>query len=219
MRSGVFIGGTGTEIGKTLISALIMIAATNSDIAIRYYKPIQTGEDSDCDTVKKLADLKEEIIVRPSYFARPPMAAYRAARLEKRPIDIEKIMQDWEKLYPFCCVVEGGGGLLNPIRKNYYMRELNKALNIPLIIVASTILGTINHTMLTIETAKNVGIPINGIILSGPEDTGLAEVLEELSAVPVLAEIPQLKSVSPKELIPLAKAKFNSEVLQKIFRR
>src|ERR1700722_13542489 len=154
MRNGIFIGGTSTEIGKTLLSALIMIAAKDAGLPVRYYKPIQTGEDSDCDTVKKLADLKEEIIIRPSYFARQPMAAYRAAQLEKRPIDVEKILQDWEKLRSYYCVVEGGGGLLNPIRKDYYMRDLNKAFNIPLIIVASTILGTINHTMLTIETAK-----------------------------------------------------------------
>lgn len=219
MRNGIFIGGTGTDIGKTLISALIMIAATQIGLPVRYYKPIQTGEDSDCDAVKKLADLNEEIIVRPSYFARPPMAAYRAAQLEKRPIDVEKIMQDWGKLQEYCCVVEGGGGLLNPIRKDYYMRDLNKDLNIPLIIVASTILGTINHTMLTIETAKNAGIPINGIILSGPSDQGLAETLEELSAIPVLAEIPLLNSVFSQELIPLAKAKFNDKVLQKIFEK
>lgn len=190
MRSGIFITGTSTGVGKTFVAAQIMKSALLTGNKIRYFKPIQTGADCDCETIKKISGCSEQVIIRPVFSLQAPMAPYRAALLEGKSINVNTILQRWSELDTEFVIVEGAGGLMVPITENLLIRDLVKAFNIPLLIVATTLLGTINHTLLTVEAALSAGIEIAGIVLSGETDVGLSESLKTFTSVPVIAEIP-----------------------------
>lgn len=217
MNSSLFITGTNTKVGKTFISALLMLAAHSANINTRYFKPIQTGDDSDCDTVKSLTGLTEDKIVRPVISFSLPAAPYRAALAENKSINISLITERWLQLRDLSVIVEGAGGILVPIKQNYLIKDLIKTLQLKLIIVASTALGTINHTLLTIEAAQKAGIPIVGIILSGEHDPGLVETLTTFSAIPILAEVPWLHYSSTSDLREQSVKFFNPHIIQELF--
>jgi dethiobiotin synthetase len=216
-NNSIFISGTNTDIGKTLVSAMIMSAAQSQKINLHYFKPIQTGTDLDEETVKKLADLPDEKTIKPIFSFQLPAAPYRAALAESKKIDINLIAHHFKKYAPLSCVVEGAGGLLVPLTEKLLVRDLIKRLNLPLLIVASTQLGTINHTLLTIEAALAKKISIKGIILSGTPDTGLSDTLRQFTDVPILAEIPWLEKISPENLKKISPTIFDKKLLKEIF--
>ena len=195
MKTGVFVTGTSTGIGKTWVAALLLAAARAQGLPAYYFKPVQTGPDSDCDTVESLTGLRPHI-VKPVYTFALPQAPYRAALAEQHPIQLDNIQAHWRQLAAGYYLVEGAGGLLVPLTQNHTMRDLAAALKLPLLIVASTQLGTMNHILLTLEAAANAQIPVKGLILSGPTDPGLTAALQPFISVPILAEIPQLSAVT-----------------------
>jgi len=216
-NSSIFITGTSTDIGKTLVSAMIMAAAQSHKINMHYFKPIQTGTDCDCKTVKKLADLQDEKISKPVFSFQLPATPYAAALAENGKVDIHQIAHHFQKIIPMPCVVEGAGGLLVPLTEKLLIRDLIKTLNLPVLIIASTRLGTINHTLLTIEAAVSKNIPIKGLITSGVPNPELLTTLRQFTTVPILAEIPWLETVSPQSIKKIAPAIFNPALLQRIF--
>ncbi|MFT3741377.1 MAG: dethiobiotin synthase [Gammaproteobacteria bacterium] len=173
----IFVSATDTGVGKTLISSLILAAMDHYGYSLQYFKPIQTGEDSDCDEVKLLANLSEHRISRPVYHFPLPMAGWRAAAAAGSAIDLSAIATHFAQ-QPQPCVVEGAGGLLNPLTPTETLRELIQHLQLPVVVVASTRLGTLNHTLLTCEAVQRAAIPLKGVILSGPTDIGLAQTLQ-----------------------------------------
>lgn len=211
MNKGIFITGTNTNIGKTFISALLLTSLVSAGINARYFKPVQTGEDSDCDTVKNLTGASEDFIVRPVFRYQAPQTPYLAARLENKILDPNLIFAQWQNLENNFYIVEGAGGLLAPVARNCLIRDLIKQLDLPLLIVASTQLGTMNHTLLTIEAAQAANIVIKGIILSGTHNPGQKEIIQEFTSVPILAEIPWQDSVPNMQ--SLAKKYFDQKLL------
>jgi malonyl-CoA O-methyltransferase len=195
---------------------MILSAAKTYKIPCRYFKPIQTGEENDCETVKTLAQLQESQIIRPLFSFQLPAAPYRAALAENKKIDLDTIVHKVQQLSPIPTVIEGAGGLCVPLTENYLIRDLVEKLRILLLIVASTQLGTINHTLLTIEAALAKKIPIEGLILSGPPDPGLSDLFEKFTDIPVLAEIPGLEKISPQTIKKIAPTIFNQSFLEKI---
>lgn len=217
MLSHIFITGTNTDIGKTLVSAMLLSAALQQGMQAQYFKPIQTGSDCDCTRVKKLTQAVDSAIQKPLFSFALPAAPYTAALAEKKEIHLQPIQDYMHRLQQTSCIVEGAGGLLVPIAENILMRDLVLALQIPLLIVVSTALGTINHTLLTIEAALSKHIPIAGIVLSGNADPSLLSVFKKYTAVPVLAEVPWLENISSEKIKEISPQIFPKKVLEKIF--
>lgn len=191
---GLFITGTDTGIGKTFVSALLC-RLFKKDKSIKYYKPIQTGSATDDDTrmVMVRAQLSLEQIIAPTYRFSLPASPDRAAEAEGAEIDTNAIIKTACDNKGHFLIVEGAGGIEVPIRKNYRMSDLARELELPAVVVASTRLGTINHTLLTVKDLRFSGVPVLGVVLCGEEDKGLREVLEREN-VAVLAHIPRVPS-------------------------
>jgi len=190
----IFITGTDTNIGKTLISSWIALHTGFS-----YFKPIQTGtmDGSDSFEVQKLSDTK---IYPESYTYKEPLSPHLAANLENDMIDIEKIiLPEASNL-----IIEGAGGVLVPINDTYLMVDLIKKLGAPVILVARTTLGTINHTLLSLEALRSRNIDVLGVIMNGEQNTQNRHSIELYGRTSVLAEFPKLDSVSMNTLKSLA---------------
>lgn len=188
--SGFFVTGTDTEVGKTLVSAWLL---TQLDGA--YWKPIQAGTvpTTDSATVQQLAELPVSRVLPEAYLLPEPMAPHESARRANIALDMEKI-----KLPPHdgLVVVEGAGGLMVPIVDGTYMIDLADALDLPIILVARSTLGTINHTLLSLEAIRRRGLPLAGVVISGPETPHNRAAIERFGKVEVIAEIPQLETVN-----------------------
>jgi len=191
-----FVTATDTEVGKTFITAGLAFVAQEKGLSVGISKPISCGGIDDAEFYKSKLKLKDSIdSINPIKF-RQPLSPYAAMKTEKIKIDIRAIKGSVKKLIrPRDLVfVEGLGGALAPVKKNYYVADLAKALNIPCIIVARAGLGTINHTLMTIDELKKRKIKIAGVIMNGfdskePSQASNAKVIEELSGIKVIGKI------------------------------
>jgi malonyl-CoA O-methyltransferase len=199
--AGVFVTGTDTGIGKTLVSA-ILARAWNAD----YWKPVQTGvseEPGDTGTVALLAQLPPERVHLPAYVLQAPLSPWAAATLEDTVVDATTIVPP-ATTAPL--IVEGAGGLYVPIDDTHMMIDLIARLDMPVVLAARSGLGTINHTLLSVEALKRRGIPILGVVMSGPLSAGNKEAIERFGGVRVLAEIPPLAHVDAAAVAKLAQS-------------
>ncbi|KHC70805.1 dethiobiotin synthase [Candida albicans SC5314] len=191
----VFITGTDTDVGKTFISALLTKAWDAN-----YWKPIQTGLEScqgDTETVQKLTNLSEDRFERPQIELNIPLSPWRAAIKENKPqtkvneIAIPaKFLNSSRPL-----IIEGAGGLYVPINETEITTDLILHFDIPVILVARSGLGTINHTLLSLEHLKNRGIHKVYVVMNGPINTDNAEAIKRFSkGIKIIANIPHSKS-------------------------
>jgi len=215
MKKAIFVTGTGTDVGKTLVSALLMQAGKSIGLPMRYFKPVQTGECGDCDTIKQIVNLRDDEILQPSYSYPQPMSQHFAAAIASEQIEIDTIVSRWNQVHEAYYIVEGAGGLLVPLGKNKLIRDLIKQLNIPVLIVAKTTVGTINHTLLTLEAIRRAEIPVLGIVLNGEKYNGLESTFRDYAGVPVVAEVPPLEEVSNAVITEIATSLF-SDLLKNI---
>jgi dethiobiotin synthetase len=186
----IFITGTDTNIGKTLISSWIALHTGFS-----YFKPIQTGlnEGADSYEVQRLSNAK----IYPEVYAyKAPLSPHLAARIENDTIDIEKIVLPPENNL----IIEGAGGVLVPINDTCLMIDLIKKLGTPVVLVTRTILGTINHTLLSLEALRSRNIPVLGVIMNGEQNPQNSSAIEFYGRTTVLAEFPKLATVN-KDII------------------
>ncbi len=197
---GVFVTGTDTGIGKTLVSA-ILARAWNAD----YWKPVQTGvadEPGDTDTVAQLAQLPPQRLHLPAYVLQAPLSPWAAATLEDTVVDATSIVPPPTRA-PL--IVEGAGGLYVPIDDTHMMIDLIARLDMPVVLAARSGLGTINHTLLSLAALQRRGIPVLGVVMSGPLSAGNKEAIERFGGVRVLAEIPPLPRVDAAAVDELAR--------------
>ena len=156
-----FISGTDTNVGKTIVSAVLA-----TKLEAHYFKPIQCGLNKmnlkDSEVVKSLSNKAK--ILNELYFLKKPLSPFVAAKQEKKKIDVNKILQFVKNLKTKKLVIEGAGGLNVPINSNYLMSDLCQKLDTPLILVSRTKLGTINHTLMSLEVIKKKKINLLGII-------------------------------------------------------
>ena len=217
MISSIFITGTNTGVGKTVTSALILSAALRSKRQVNYFKPLQTGYETDCHVIKEMTGLSKNLIKYPVYSLKLPASPYQAALAEQCHIDPTIILNHWLTICDSATIVEGVGGLLVPISKNFLLRDLIKLLNLRIVIVANTIVGTINHTLLTIEAALSANLNIIGIVLLGNNNyPWLTETLKQFTQIPIIAEVPWLESLQQQSIYNNS-IKFFNESLLKIF--
>jgi dethiobiotin synthetase len=212
MSQGLFITGTDTGVGKTAVTAGLAILLRSQHQSVGVMKPIQTGcrmvrgrlFADDTEILQLAAETVDPLGLVTPYRFHSSLAPLVAGRIERRPILFSKILRAYQQLqqrYPFI-LVEGIGGILVPITKKNRVLELIRLLNLPLLIVARSGLGTLNHTLLTVHLAKQADIQISGILLnnSQPRKQGLAEktnpgILAELTGLPVLGPIPFIEGL------------------------
>lgn len=161
------ITGTGTGIGKTFFSILFMLKY-GLEKNWYYWKYIETGSKKDSDYYYLSRILRNKNIFPPVYRFSLPASPHYAAQVERKKINIKKLTQVIRNtLSKNKILLEGAGGVLVPLKKNFLSIDLWKELQIPTIVVTSTTLGTINHTLLTLEALANRGIPILGFYMIG----------------------------------------------------
>ena len=168
--SGVFITGTDTGVGKSIFTAVIALLKLAEGKEVAIAKPIQTGLSKDTDFLRELTGNK--IPIFNTYDFSLASAPSVASSFENKKIETAKIISDiknLEKQFDFV-IVEGIGGIAVPIGPTYLVLDLIKDLNYPTIIVARPLLGTINHSVLTIEFARRKKINILGFVISGYDD-------------------------------------------------
>jgi dethiobiotin synthase len=199
---GIFVTGTDTGIGKTVISAALMNIFRESK-RVCYWKPIQTGieEDNDTETVKVLADCSEGEVYDQGIRLENPLSPHLSARMAKVEITIENVLKFVEsKKAENFWIVEGAGGILVPLNEKDLMIDLMRSLNLPVLIAARSGLGTINHTLLTIETIRTYNLKVFGVILNGEPNIENKKAIEHYGEVKVLAELPKFETLNTQNL-------------------
>jgi dethiobiotin synthetase len=209
---GLFITGTDTGVGKTIVAAGLVASLRHSGFDIGVMKPVETGfslRSSDAVFLKKMAGVKDSLDSICPYRLKHPLSPFTAAKIENVSIRFERIARAYEGLLQNhqALLVEGAGGLLVPITREKMMADLALYLKLPVLIISRTGLGTINHTLLSVEAAKQRGVEVAGVIFNhlGPR-RGLAErtnpsIIRHFSDVPILGEIPYAPFLKRKERI------------------
>ncbi len=211
--NGIFVTGTDTNVGKTVVSAAFVCALRRGKENVCYWKPIQTGieTDDDTQTVRKLADCASEEIFDAGFRLKRPLSPHLSARLAKVEITIEKTLAFVQNIKDEnFWIVEGAGGAFVPLNENELMIDLIKQLDLPVVIVARSGLGTINHTLLTVEVLLNRSVKILGIIMNGEPDEENRKAIEHFGQVKVLAQMPKFDMPTNQNLELWAKSNLMS---------
>ena len=193
MLRGLFITGTDTGVGKTVTAAALM-HRYRAAAPLRYWKPIQTGieEDDDTAVVRDLGGCAEQEIFDQGVRLPRPVSPHLAARLHGSAIDLDSMIQLVAGEPPQSrWIVEGAGGVLVPLNSNEKMIDLMARLGLPAVVVARSSLGTINHTLLTLEALRSRELVVAGVVMAGEVNPENRAAIEEFGNVPVLAEMPR----------------------------
>lgn len=206
MRKGIFITATGTDVGKTYVSGLLVKQLREKGLNCGYYKPVLSGAvvegdkviAGDAEHVTKTAGLGGNSIERVSYVFKPAVSPHLAAKLADETINLSKIIADYKRISGEneFTVVEGAGGIICPLNlhENLFMYDIPKALGLDVIVVADGGLGTINYTFLTVDFLKRLGLNIRGIILNNFDAEDLMhrdnkDVVERICGVRVIGTV------------------------------
>ena len=194
---GFFVTGTDTDVGKTLVSAWLM-----THLDADYWKPVQAGIEPETDsaTVRRLAEVAAERILPEAYVLPEAMAPHEAARRAGVRVDMAKLKPPASDRL---LVVEGAGGMLVPLTGEAYVIDLAAELNLPILLVTRSTLGTINHTLLSIEALRRRGLPLAGVVMNGPETPHNRAAIERYGQASVIAEIPWLPRVTRATLLEI----------------
>lgn len=214
---GIFVTGTDTGVGKTIVSAALLHALRKAGVNAVYFKPVQTGcrrhgkkmIAPDLELVCSLTGIhpseKEQQLMAPYRF-RQACSPHLAAALERRNISPSKIMKAFAGLksrHEFV-IVEGAGGILTPLTRQYSMLNLMQALALPVIVVARPGLGTLNHTLLTLRELRRAKLNILGIVINYADATRKTAIekdnvktIERFGATRIIAELPFMRELQP----------------------
>lgn len=211
MGKGIFVVGTDTNVGKTVISAGLVYLLRKFGYGCGYFKPILSGglpkgsELLPLDTlfVKEVSGLKDAYSDMTGITLQHPYSPHFASRLEQKKIDLYTIVQKYNKIYTQheYMIVEGCGGLMVPLNdEGVLLPQLIKELDLDVVIAARAGLGTINHTLLTLSQCQQFGFNIKGIILNGldsqnPCHIDNVETIRKLTSVPIIGVLPFIENV------------------------
>lgn len=202
MLRGLFITGTGTGVGKTVVAAALL-HRYRATAVLRYWKPIQTGirQDDDTATVRLLGGCTEDEIFDQGVRLAGPVSPHLAARWSGQNIDLASLtalVADQSSNVRW--IVEGAGGALVPVNDTDKMTDLMRALHLPVIVVSRSTLGTINHTLLTLEALRNRSLCVAGVVMVGEPHPENGAAIEQFGNVCLLGEMPHFPSLSAKAL-------------------
>ena len=191
-----FVSGIGTDVGKTVASAFLQLA-----LDADYWKPVQAGDLAfgDADRVRKYTGLPAGRYFPERYRLKTPASPHYAARLDGENIELTDFTLP-ERTSDRPLLVEGAGGLLVPINERDTMLDLATHLRLPVILVSRHYLGSINHTLLSLEVLRNRGVPLAGLVFSGGRNEESARIISKMGRVPVLATLPELHEITPAAL-------------------
>ena len=189
-----FITGIGTGIGKTLISAIL-----TEKLKADYWKPIQSGDldTSDSITLGSLISNTQTVIHPESYRLTQPLSPHLSARLDGIEIDLNKINMP---LTENNLIIEGAGGLMVPLNEKELIIDLIKKLNVEVILVSQNYLGSINHTLLSVNLLKQYEIPVKGIIFNGDENLETERYIQQYTKIKKLGNVPGLSNIDKEKV-------------------
>ena len=202
MSGGIFVTGTDTNAGKTVVAALL-VHWLRRHVPVRYWKPIQTGIEQDNDTAevcRLTAALPEEILDE-GVRLRRPVSPHVAARLSGCQISLSSLVHSFKRNDSSRrWIVEGAGGVLVPVNNNETMADLMVQLGLPALVVARTSLGTINHTLMTVEVLRHRFIDVAGVVMVGHRNDDARRAIEDYGGVEVLGELPLFNELTCEAL-------------------
>lgn len=203
MTGYLVIAGTDTDIGKTIFAAALTGALRAS-----YWKPVQAGlgGETDSATVQRLADIPQDRILPEAYRLKTPASPHLAAALDGITIDTEALNPP---RVPGPLVIETAGGLLVPLTPKVLQIDVLARWKHPVVLVASTRLGTINHSLLSVEALKRRAIPILGVAFTGDDAPESMRAVAEFGGVKVLGRLPYLGPLDSSSLREAFAANFN----------
>jgi len=225
----LFITGTDTDVGKTYITAGLGVVIRKMGIDVGVMKPFAAGtaqkkgyKSKDIVIISKAAQACDpENLVNPQFFP-IPASPYTAWKNLKTKPKISTILSSFKKLSKLhdILLVEGMGGIMTPILKNYYISNLIKEMKIPAVIVTRSKIGTVNHTIMTVKMCDKYKIPIKGIIINDFDSDGykineLTRDFKSLTNVPVLGSIPFINNFTNASLYRIFKKNINFKLLLK----
>jgi len=207
MSKKIFITATGTDIGKTFVTALIVKKLRDTGYNAGYYKAALSGAEisenglipGDAQYVNKIANINETMDNLVSYVYKEAVSPHLASKIEGNPVEMNKVIEDFNNAlskYDYL-TMEGSGGIVCPIRydhKKIMLEDIIKELGLSTLIIADAGLGTINHVVLTAEYLKNRNIPVKGIILNYYSEGNLLhkdnkKMIEIITKIPVIAVV------------------------------
>jgi len=224
----LFITGTDTDVGKTYITAGLAVAIRKMGIDVGVMKPFAAGaaqkkgyKSEDIIILSKAAQACDpESLVNPQFFpiSASPYTAWKNLKIKPK---ISIILDSFKKLSKLhkMILVEGMGGIMTPILKDYYVTNLIKEMKIPAVIVTRSRIGTVNHTIMTVKMCEKYKIPIKGIIINNFDDgypvKELKRDLQNLTGIKVLGSIPFIKDMSVPSLYHIFKKNIDLKLLLK----
>jgi dethiobiotin synthetase len=203
---GVIVAGTDTGVGKTLLSALLMLKMPKAV----YWKPVQSGtlEETDSEAVARLSECDQSRIIPERYKLTQPLSPHLSARLEHTQIEPSQLILPETESF---LIVELAGGVLVPLRDDVLQIGMVKHWELPVIIVARSTLGTINHTLLTLEALRARNINVAGVVMIGPPNTENEQAIISFGKTSVLGRIHPIAEYNAlnlsnafEELLPLS---------------
>lgn len=201
-RSGVFVTGTDTNVGKT-VAAAALLCRYRRHAALRYWKPVQTGIERDDDTaeVRRLAACDAHAIFEDGVRLPHPVSPHLAAKLNGTEIALDALIATIDS-QPSTdrWIIEGAGGVLVPLNGSALMIDLMVRLGVAALVVAPSGLGTINHTLLTLEALRSRSVPVAGVVMVGPQNAENRLAIERHGQVDVVGELPLLEPLTPDTL-------------------
>ncbi len=204
MTSGFIISGTDTGIGKTVFAAALVHALTGD-----YWKPVQSGieETTDTQNVKALSGLPDDHFHREAYTLQTPCSPHRSAEIDGVEIDLAALGKVPSTDRPL--IIEGAGGLLVPLTRRALLIEMFAAWQRPVILCARTSLGTINHTLLSVEALRARNIELAGIAFIGEEVADSEKTICDFAATRHLGRLPLIDPFEPTALHAAFAANFD----------
>ncbi len=228
MLKSLFITGTDTDVGKTYVTAGLAVVLRKMDVDVGVMKPFAAGsaqrkgyKSEDVEILSRAANTHDpENLVNPQFFQIPasPYTAWKTLKIKPRVSTVLSGFKKLSKLHDML-LVEGMGGIMTPILKDYYITNLIKEMKIPSVIVTRSKVGTVNHTVMTVKMCEKYKIPVKGIIINDFENgyavKDLTRDLENLTCVPVLGSIPFIKDMSDSSLNRVFKNNIDLKLLLK----
>lgn len=200
----IFVSGTDTGIGKTVVSAMLTAGLDAS-----YWKLVQSGleEETDTEFVKRVTEVPKEQIIPERYRLTEPLSPHASAEIDGISISLDDF--ELPEFNTGHLVIEGAGGLLVPINGEDMIIDLIQTLDVPVLLVVRSELGTLNHTFLSLEALRSRDIPILGVVMNGPKNESNRKAIEKYGEIKVLAELDRIKNLNNNTLISTFKKIFN----------
>jgi len=215
--TGFFITGTDTGVGKTVVTACLLALLKKRGLDVGVMKPIETGVDAECSSsansdakfLMECAALEDDLTEVCPVRLKTAASPYQAASMENKSIDIDEILSAFKILADrhSSMLVEGIGGLLVPIRRDYLVVDLIRDMGLPVILVCRYRLGTLNHSLLALDHLKRRQLEVRGVLFNqtadlNPVESGQPALLKELSDTPLLGGVPFIEGLSAESFTP-----------------